>query len=308
LIRVANAPCSWGVLEFHDAAPPRIPPRKMLCEMAATGYAGTELGDWGFLPTDPATLSAAVAEHGLSLVGAFVPVRLADPSALAAATGCVLRVARLLAEASPHPAPNTQRAAPFVVLSDDNATVPHRTARAGRIAPGDGLGPDAWPGFVARAEQIATAVRDATGLRTAFHPHCAGYVETPSELDALMQRTDPDVLGLCLDTGHLTYGGGDPVAAIRRYGDRIRHVHLKDGSAEVMRRARAEAWDYRRAVREGLFCELGRGSVDFPAILDELRRAEYDGWLVVEQDIVAGLGTPAESAARNRAFLRALGV
>ena len=141
---------------------------------------------------------------------------------------------------------------------------------------------------------------------TVFHHHCATYVETPEEIDALMRRTSPDTLGLCLDTGHATYGGGDPVELISRYGDRIRHVHFKDCDAAVAARARAERWDYRTAVGRGLFCELGRGSVDFGGVVDALRGAQYGGWVVVEQDILPGSGTPEASARRNREYLRTL--
>jgi inosose dehydratase len=268
--------------------------------MSAAGYAGTELGDWGFMPTDPSALAADVGRWNLSLVGGFVPVRLADASAIDAGVEQAVRTATLLAHASGPGA--------FLVLSDDNASVPNRTERAGRIRREDGLQAGEWDAFADRTERVARAVRDASGLRTVFHHHCAGYVETPEEIDALMSRTDPALIGLCLDTGHLTFGGGDPIAAIRQYGDRIRHVHFKDCDATLARAARLEGWDYHASVRRGIFCELGRGSVPFAGVLGELRQRGYAGWIVVEQDVLPGLGTPAASAARNRAFLESLGV
>ena len=268
--------------------------------MSAAGYAGTELGDWGFMPTDPAALSAEVSRWSLSLVGGFVPVRLADASALDRGVELAVRTATLLAGAA---GPD-----PLVVLSDDNASDPIRTARAGRVRPEDGLRDAEWDGFADRAERVARAVRDAAGLRTVFHHHCAGYVETPEEIEALMTRTNPSLIGLCLDTGHLTFGGGDALAAIRQDGDRIWHVHLKDCDAMLARAARTEGWDYHASIRRGIFCELGRGSVPFAGVLAELRQRNYAGWLVVEQDVLAGLGTPSASAIRNRAFLLKLGV
>jgi len=298
-MQVANAPCSWGVLEF-EAAVPHAPAAQVLDEMSAAGYAGTELGDWGFLPTDPAALAADVARRSLSLVGAFVPVALAREEALDEGIDRAVRTAALLAGAAGGSA--------VVVLSDDNATIPNRTARAGRIREEDGLTNVQWDGFAARAGQVATAVRAATGLKTVFHHHCAGYVETPQEIDALMSRTSPDLLGLCLDTGHLTYGGGNPVDAIARYRDRIWHVHFKDCEPELARRARAEGWDYHSAVGRGIFCELGQGMVPFAHVLDALRVEYYTGWIVVEQDVLPGLGTPAASARRNREYLRRLGL
>jgi inosose dehydratase len=298
-IRVANAPCSWGVLESAVASVgTRAAARQVLHEMAAAGYAGTELGDWGFLPDTPEALETEIDRSGLALIGAFVPVALARPGTLEEGTGRAVRTARLLAAVAGADA--------LIVLSDDNATVPHRTLHAGRITPQQSLGAAEWDAFARGAEHIARHVRDATGLRTCFHHHCAGYVETADELDALMSRTDPRVLGLCLDTGHLVFAGGDPVDAIRRYRGRLWHVHFKDCDPDVARHAAAEGWDYHTAVRRGIFCELGRGAVRFRDVVDELRVAHYTGWIVVEQDVLPGLGTPAESARRNRDFLRAL--
>jgi inosose dehydratase len=301
VIRVANAPCSWGVLEFETTAT-NAPAPQVLDEMAAAGYIGTELGDWGFLPTEPNALAAEVSARGLALVGAFVPVALARAEALGEGVERAVRVARLLAAASP------ASDAAILVLADDNASVPNRTARAGRIGVEDGLSAAEWDAFAARAEAVAAAVRDRTGLRTAFHHHCAGYVETPEEIDALMSRTAPSLIGLCLDTGHLTYAGGDPIAAIHTYANRIWHVHFKDCDPTLARAARAEGWDYHTAVRRGIFCELGRGAVPFAGVRDALAALPYAGWIVVEQDVLPGLGTPAVSATRNREYLRRLGL
>jgi inosose dehydratase len=299
VIRVANAPCSWGVLEF-EAPAPHAPAAQVLDEMAAAGYAGTELGDWGFLPTDSRALAADVERRALSLVGAFVPIALAREDAVDEGVERAVRTAQLLAGAAGQTA--------VVVLSDDNAAVPNRTARAGRIREEDGLSVAQWDHYAERAVGVASAVRDATGIRTVFHHHCAGWVETPQEIEELMSRTDPEVLGLCLDTGHLMYAGGNPVDAIAKYRDRIWHVHFKDCEPELARRARAERWDYHTAVRLGIFCELGQGMVPFASVLDALRVEYYAGWIVVEQDVLPGLGTPAASARRNREYLRKLGV
>ena len=301
MIRVANAPCSWGVLEFETPATTADAPQ-VLDEMAAAGYAGTELGDWGFLPTEPRALAAEAVRRGLSLVGAFVPVALSRAEAIDEGLERAVRIARLLTGAA------AATDAPVLVLSDDNASVPNRTARAGRVRAEDGLSGAEWDAFARRAEAIAAAVRDRTGLRTAFHHHCAGYVETPEEIEALMSRTAPSLLGLCLDTGHLTYAGGDPITAIAKYGDRIWHVHFKDCDPALARQARAEGWDYHTAVRRGIFCELGRGAVPFGGVRDALAALPYAGWIVVEQDVLPGLGTPSLSAIRNREYLRGLGL
>jgi inosose dehydratase len=197
---------------------------------------------------------------------------------------------------------------PFVVLSDDTARDPERTRLAGRIRPEHGLSDAQWTVLARGADLVARRVAEETGLRTVFHHHCATFVETGDEIDRLMQRTDPGHLGLCLDTGHIAFGGGDPLAVARRWMERIWHVHLKDCDAAIRERAAAEQWDYQQSVRAGVFCELGRGAVNFTAVLDALRAAGYDGWLVVEQDVLPSMGSPLASAARNREYLRGLGV
>jgi inosose dehydratase len=312
-MRIANAPCSWGVLEFESTtfAPAAS---QVLDEIAATGYVGTELGDWNFLPTDPQRLAADLDRRHLAMVGGFVDVALTDRAAHEAGEAIAVRTARLLAETvrlkpdTPDERREGRLNAPFIVLADATARNPERTAKAGRITPADSLTAAQWDVVAAGAERIAKAVRDATGLPTVFHHHCATYVETPDEIDALMQRTSSDLVGLCLDTGHATFGGGDPVALVDRYRDRIWHVHFKDCSTSVADRARTDAWDYVTAVRHGLFCELGRGEVDFAGVRDRLRAQGYDGWIVVEQDVLPSMGTPAASAARNRRYLASLGL
>ena len=307
---MANAPCSWGVLEFENASAPRLadarsgqasaPYSQVLDEIHATGYAGTELGDWGFMPTDPARLRDELSRRRLHLLGAFVPVALAMAGSHAAGIQTAVRTARLMRDAGADDA--------FIVLSDTNASVPTREQNAGRIRLEHGLDLAQWTTFADGTERIARAVREETGLRTVFHPHCGGYVETVEEIDRLMARTHESLLGLVLDTGHILYGGGDPLAVLETQGRRVWHVHFKDCDEAVAARARGEGIGYLAAVRAQLFCELGAGAVDFPAVVEKLRALNYDGWIVVEQDVFPGYGTPAESARRSREYLRQLGL
>jgi inosose dehydratase len=296
-MRIANAPCSWGVLEF-DRAVASAPYSQVLDEIAATGYTGTELGDWGFMPTHPAALREELARRNLRLIAAFVPIALANEAAHGPGIATAVRTARLLRDADGPGA--------FIVLSDDNGTVPAREARAGRITAADGLNDRQWTTFAAGADAVARAVKEETGLRTVFHPHCGGYVETGGEIDELMRRTDSSGLGLCLDTGHLVYAGADPLRVLADHAPRIWHVHFKDCDPAVAQRAREQGLGYLAAVRSQLFGELGRGSVDFRAVTAALRAMNYSGWIVVEQDVFPGYGTPADSARRNREYLRGL--
>jgi inosose dehydratase len=300
-LQIGNAPCSWGTLEFEEAKGEQIPFNRMLDELAETGYTGTELGDWGYMPTDPVKLRAELDSRHLVMLGAFVPVALKNPAAHAPGIANAVKTAKLLAAVATTPAP-------YLVLADDNGSVPERTRAAGRATPELGLTTAEWDVFAKGADQLACVVYEETGLRTVFHHHCAGYVETADEIATLLSLTDPQRLGLVFDTGHYCYGANssDAVAALDLFADRVWYIHLKDCQPEVARRARAEQWDYFTALRNGVFCELGKGSVDFPAFLYRLRERGYDGYVLVEQDILPGMGTPKESARRNREYLRSL--
>lgn len=300
MIAVANAPCSWGVLEFESkSASPGY--EQVLDEIAACGYAGTELGDWGFMPTEPAVLRERLRRRRLAMVGAFVTTRLADPRSYEASVRTAVETAKLLSAVG-------DRGRPLIVLSDEPTADQARTRAAGRVQPALSLTDRQWDEAAGGVERIAAAVRDEAGLRTVFHHHCAGYVETPDEIDALMHRTDPSLVGLCLDSGHATYGGGSPVELLSRHRARTWHVHFKDCEPQIAERARQEQLDYQTALRHGLFCELGRGNVDFPALLRDLQDGDYDGWIVVEQDVLPAMGSPAASATRNRRYLQGIGL
>ncbi|MCS6773277.1 MAG: TIM barrel protein [Anaerolineae bacterium] len=306
-IRVGNAPCSWGTLEFEGMSEGRIGYIQMLDELAETGYVGTELGDWGFMPTDPVALGTVLRQRGLTLTGAFVPIAFTRREAWAEGQVHALQVAHLLAALADPDFP------PFVVLSDENGADPIRLSHAGRITPEMGLRPEQWMTFAEGVNQVARAIHQATGLPVVFHHHCAGYVETPDEIARLLDLTDPDLVGLVFDTGHYAFGSGAPSAAgvmagLQRFWSRVRYLHFKDCSPSVAAQAVAEGWDYHQAVRHGVFCELGQGCVPFESILRWLETQGYHGFITVEQDVLPGMGTPKTSAQRNRAFLHKIGL
>jgi inosose dehydratase len=299
MIEIANAPCSWGVLEF-DLEGQAAGYVQVLDEMVETGYAGTELGDWGFMPTDPRQLAEEIHTRGMKMLGAFVPVYFKDPKCHAGGVETAVRTARLLA--------GVEGDLPFIILADENGKDLQRTRNAGRVTPEMGLSNPEWQTFAEGVTRVAEAVKRETGLRTVFHHHCAGYVETVDEIDHLMQLTDPGLVGLVFDSGHFAFGGGDPLARLRKYRGRVWHFHFKDFSPAIAAQSRSGGWDYFESVRHGIFCELGKGQVDFPALVKELEDSGFKGWGVVEQDVLPGMGKPKESARRNREYLRTLGL
>jgi len=298
-IKIANAPCSWGALEF-DLEGEAAGFETVLNEMVETGYVGTELGDWGFMPTDPILLTKELSARNLELLGAFVPVALANAANHKEGIDKALKVAGLMHASGYKDA--------FIVLADNNGSVPERTKNAGRITLSMGMTEKQWGNFALGADQLALAVKEKFGMKTVFHHHCAGYIETGAELDKLMELTNPELLGLCLDMGHLAFGGGNPVATLKKHYNRIWHVHFKDYDPEVGEESRKNSWDYFESVRHGVFCELGKGSVDFKQITRELIQRNYNGWIVVEQDVLPGMGSPKVCALNNRNYIKSLGL
>lgn len=305
--KLGNAPCSWGTIEGTGTEAERIPYTQMLDELAASGYTGTELGDYGFMPTNAAVLRRELRARDLTMLGAYVDVALADPAAIGEGRARTITVAQLLKDLGDA---NWQ---PYLVLADVHSRDPVRFQNAGRVTPEITLSDADMQTFAKNADTVARAVLEKTGLKTVFHHHCAGLVETPDEIAHFLALTDPELVGLVFDTGHYLYGSGESrpetvLEGLARFWHRTGYVHLKDLEPTLAAQARQEGWDYKRALERGIFCELGRGCIDFERILKKLGELEYEGWLTVEQDMLPGLGTPKESATRNREFLRGLGL
>ncbi|HLY28466.1 MAG TPA: TIM barrel protein [Aggregatilineales bacterium] len=296
-IQLASAPVSWGIYEFAGIEA-KFTYSRVLDEIAATGYRGIELGPYGFLPTDPRVLHEELKRRDLQLLSAFVPVPLVDEKGHETAAQEALKVGKLLAALG----------AVFVVLADDNGKVPELLQVAGRRT-GSKLSPAQWDVVARGVNLIARRIHDETGLRTVFHHHCAGYVETPDETRELLKRTDNELVGLCLDTGHWQYAGGDAVACVREFGSRVRYLHLKDCSNKIADECRASKKNYFEAVSAGVFCPLGEGNVDFPGVIREMQKVGYSGWAVVEQDVLTeDPNAPRRFSQANREYLQKIGL
>jgi inosose dehydratase len=296
MISIASAPVSWGIYEF-EGIEPKFPYTQVLDEIAGTGYTGIELGPYGYFPIDPAMLRDELQKRGMQLLSAFVPVKLVDESAHEAGAQAALKVGKLLAALG----------ANYIVLADDNGSVPELVKQAGQRS-GSALNASQWDIFAKGVDRVAQRVHDELGLGVVFHHHCAGYVETPDEVRELLKRTNPDLVGLCLDTGHWHYAGGDAVQCVKEFGSRVRYLHLKDCNKQVAEQCRAERKNYFEAIKAGVFCELGKGEVDFPAVIKAMEALGYHGWAIVEQDILTDDKTvPKRISQANRNYLRSIG-
>ena len=293
MIRIGNAPCSWGV-EFADD--PRNPSwRQVLADCAAAGYKGIELGPIGFMPEDPALLAEGLAENDLTLIGGVVFRPYHDPAAVDEVMDATARTSRaLLAHGAQH-----------LVLIDSIS--PRRAPSAGRGAEAEQMGAEEWRSFVSRIRASAQMGADH-GLTVSIHAHAAGFIDFEPELERLLDEVDENLLKICLDTGHHSYAGYDPVAFLRRHAKRISYMHFKDIDPAVKARAIANRTGFYDACGEGIFCNLGRGDVDFPAVRKALLVAGFEGWCTVEQDCDPAAATPVvENARANRDYLSSIG-
>ncbi|MEZ4630102.1 MAG: TIM barrel protein [Deinococcales bacterium] len=296
--KVGNAPCSWGTIE--NTAGTRLTHTQMLNELVEAGYTGTELGDWGFMPTEPEDLREELEARNLDLIGSWVTVRLYDESYHLEGAARAVQVAKLLAEVGGPQA--------TINIGDDHSTIHARHYNTGRISKEHFLSEQGWKAYIKGVESVAKMVKNETGLRSCLHPHGSTYVETPEEIDRFLSLSDPDLVGIVFDTGHYMLGGGDPVEGIKRYQDRIWLMHFKDFNPQVVEEAKRHNWNYQDMIGAGVFSELGKGAVDFPAVLEAMQEINYQGWIVVEQDVLPGMGSPFESAKRNREYLASIGL
>jgi inosose dehydratase len=293
-IRIGNAPCSWGV-EF--AGDPRNPDwRSVLKDCADAGYKGIELGPIGFMPEDPAVLADALAENGLELIGGVVFRPFHDPDAWADVMDASMRTCKAL----------VSHGAKHLVLIDSIS--PRRAPTAGRSNEAEQMDRAEWVAFRDRITTVAKMGAEVYGLTVGIHAHAAGFIDFEPELERLLDEVDPAILKICFDTGHHSYAGFDPVAFMRRHIDRISYMHFKDIDPKVKADAIANRTGFYDACGQGIFCNLGKGDVDFPAVRQILLDAKFDGWCTVEQDCDPTLDvSPVDDARANREYLESIG-
>jgi inosose dehydratase len=279
--RIAAAPISWGVCEVPGWGS-QMGVERVLAEMRGLGIAATEAGPEGYLGDDPSAAAELVRSYGLRLVGGFVPTVLHRPGAL----DPVERAAALFAAAG----------ADVLVVAADTGVEGYDERP--ELSEGE------WRALLEGLD-AARDICAGAGLRCALHPHVGTMIERPEEVDRVLSDSSVD---LCLDTGHLLIGGNDPVALARRAPERVSHVHIKDVDGELASRVLSGERTYSDAVHDGLYRPLGQGSVDVRAFVSVLEDAGYDGWYVLEQDVMldadpADGGGPVDDVRASRDVL-----
>lgn len=255
--------------------------------MVAAGYDGTEYGEE--FPTDPERIRKDLDTRDLKLASTFYALNLRSKQTAGAELERAERLARFLASLG----------GDMLIAADSGDE--RRRQLAGRVGQSDGLSETQWDCLAKNLMELARRC-ERIGIRLAFHNHVGTYIETEVELNKLMERTDPEIVGLCYDVGHMLYAGGDVLQLLDSRARRVWYVHVKDVDLDVLKYCREQGLGFHDALRAGIFTELGKGGVDFESFFEKLGNANYSGWLIVEQDTTRK--TPFESAKLNREYLR----
>ncbi len=293
-IRIGNAPCSWGIEFAFDPAYPTW--QSVLQQCAQAGYKGIELGPIGYMPEGPAVLRDELAKNDLSIIGGVIFRAFHDPAKWDDVMDASVRTCKAL----------VAHGAEHLVLIDSIS--PRRAPTAGRANEAEQMDAVEWAAFRDRIAIVAKMGTEEYGLTVGMHAHAAGFIDFEPELERLLDEVDESILKICFDTGHHSYAGYDPVAFMKRHIDRISYMHFKDIDPAVKADVVANRTDFYTACGQGIFCNLGQGDVDFPAVRQVLLDAGFSGWCTVEQDCDPSLsGTPLEDAAANRQYLERIG-
>ena len=304
-ITITTAPCCWGV---DDVRNPHLPAwEHVLDEAAAAGFAGLELGPYGYLPLDVARVSEALARRGLSVVAGTIFDNLADPENRAALLRQTAEICALIT-ALPRPAkhPGQRFAAPYLTVMDWGHEA--RDYAAGHADRALRLDRDAWRGMLANIRAIAAVARDEFGVRVVIHPHAGGHIEFADEIERIAGDVAAEEAGLCLDTGHLTYAGMDPIATIRTYWERTDYLHFKDIDGVKFQEMLGRKIRFFEACAQGVMCPIGHGIVDYAGIRALLTQLGYAGYITIEQERdPRNNGSILEDLAASREFLARTG-
>jgi inosose dehydratase len=292
-LRLGTAPDSWGV--WFPSDPRQLRWEQFLNEAAQSGYQWIELGPYGYLPTDPPRLRDELGSRGLALSGGAVVAGLhRGHEGLAEAVVACRKEAELL----------TALGASHLVLLPEQYT-----DLTGNLTQRAYLGAEQWRALLEGASALAKVLDEEFGVSLAFHPHADSHVETQAQVERFMEGTDPGRVLLCLDTGHISYRGGDNMAIIRKFAERIGYVHLKQINSKVIDRVAAENLCFADAVRLGAMVEPPGGEPAMEPLLEELAGLDADLFAIVEQDMYpCQADAPLPIATRTCAYYAACGL
>ena len=291
-VNVGTGPDNWGV--WFPSDPKQIPWDRYLDEVVEAGYEWTELGPYGYLPSDVDVLGQELEKRGLKLEAGFTFNDFADPEKWSDMEAETVGACRL----------SSALGAQHHMLID----LPYTDLFSGEPQHPSRLGGENWKRFIDTINRLSTIVR-GFGLTPVVHPHAQTHVEYEDQIEQLLEDTDPNLVGVCLDTGHHAYCGGEPVAFMRKHYKRIPYLHIKSVDSDMQKKIEAENIPFAEAVKMGMFCEPSRGAVDFPAFVKVLHDVDYNGFGIVEQDMYpCPFDQPLPIAKQTRQYLREVGL
>jgi inosose dehydratase len=287
-MKLATAPVNWNNGDVTDYRP-WVPYPALLDEMVAAGYVATE---WGMnMERETAKLRSDLQQRSLQMLGGFVGLELRNRQKREAEIARAVEIGRFFQSAG----------GGYLIAADSGDD--RRRSEAGHVDASGALTDDQWKSLGTGLNDLAKELA-SIGVRVVFHNHVGTYVETEEETTRLLDETDPELVSWCLDCGHLAYGGGDNLRALKKYGNRVGYVHIKDVDGQVLKESRENGWSFAQALKSYIFAPLGEGIARVPDVIDSLRQAGYNGWLVVEQDTTPD--DPTQIAANNRRYLEPL--
>jgi len=292
-VEIGTGPDNWGVWFPDD--PKQIPWQRYLDEVVEAGYEITELGPFGYMPTDVQTLRGELEKRNLRLEAGFTFKDFSNPDCWAEAEAETIGACELASALG----------AKHHMLIE----LPYTDLFTGKELQPAELDDDGWKRLIDTTSRLGELVRDRFGMKAILHPHTDTHVENTEQMERYLEETDSSVVDYVLDTGHHAYRDGDPVAFMRKWHHRIPYLHIKSVDADVREKMRQDGMSFADAVGIDMFCELSRGAVDFKAFAEVLREIDYEGVAIVEQDMYpAPFDKPLPIAKRNRQYLRDSGI
>lgn len=290
-IHVGTAPDSWGI--WFPENEKQVEWQRCMDEMQQAGYEGVELGPWGYFPNDYNTLKEELDSRNLKLVAGTVGGNYVDDASIDSMLETIKQLAPLLLKFP---------TARYVVLLVDMYT---DLITGKDIMPRE-LNEEQWQQLFRNVKRACSKVREY-GLIPALHPHVDCYIQTEEQIERVLENTDAD---LCLDTGHHVYGGGEPISFYKKHHERIPYLHVKECDMDIKALMDENGWSFAKAVSQGIMCEPGKGSINFKELFDYMKNIEYEGWVVVEQDLypVESFDIPLVIAKRTRKYLKSVGI
>ncbi len=293
-LHLGTAPDSWGVW-MPSGDPLQTPWQRYLDEVQQAGYKYSELGPFGYLPTDPGIVREEYAKRGLTLTGGtvFVALHKGTEALEKAKADCDTEMAVIGPNGAKH----------VVILPEGY------TDMDGKLTASPTLTDDEWDSLTSGMSELGRYLADKHGAILVFHTHADSHVGTQEEIERFLDNTDPETVQLCLDTGHVAYCGADNLKLIADYPDRVQYVHLKQVDTAIQARVREEKLGFAPAVRLGAMVEPPLGEPDMPSLLAALGALDRDLYCIVEQDMYpCDFDKPLPIAVRTQQYFKACGL